>query len=475
MSASDYLPLFTDGRTLVKTLRQVYGAKPEPATPLYTSGQVADQVGRIHPERLRVEVQSRRRETADTTTLVLAPVEGDLPSWTPGQYVNVFVEVEGVATSRPMSISSVSGDQLELTVRRKPGGFVSGLLADGLQVGEQLQISGPDGDFSYMPVRDGNDLVLIAAGSGITPFMGMAEQILADHPEVEITLVYGSRSPAEIIFHQRLLELTRRRPKLRLHLSVTRPEPGWEGGRGRIDEVAISRAVGSEIAGKTCFVCGPPAMERDTVARLRTLGVPRGKIRLEASGPAEKASRQTSWPQEVDRGHTFHVHLEGRETPIIARADEPLMNALERAQVAIPAQCRSGTCGACRTKLVHGQVVRAAGFALRPSDQQEQYIHACVSHPVSDLTLVVQPDIGEQRLRAAPATSLNDREFPTASSEIGKNTVAAADVGAPTRTTGETLPGTPWLKGTLALAGLGFFLYLVLSSLSTATLEGILH
>lgn len=470
MSASDYLPLITDSRTLVKTLRRVYGAKPEPAQSLYTSGQSADQFGRIHPDRLKVRVHSRRRETADATTLVLAASEGDLPSWSPGQYVNVFVTIEGVNTSRPMSISSVSGGHLELTVRRKPGGFVSGYLADQLKVGDELLISGPDGDFYYMPVRDGKDLVLIAAGSGITPFMGMSEQILAEHPEVEITLLYGSRSPDEIIFLQRLLAIEARHERFRLYLSVTRPGPGWERERGRIDVAAIGRALQGEAAGKTFFVCGPPAMERDTVANLQKMGVARGRIRVEASGPSEEAFSQRSWPSGVERSQTFQVHLEGRQEPIAARADESLMNAIERAGVSIPARCRSGACGACRTRLKSGQVVRAAGFSLRPSDQDEHYIHACVSHPISDLDLVPPPDIGQSRVRLSPTLRGDSQEFLAATPDLSAapvseqadpaGTVASDTIQLPA----ENKPGIPWFKGALALSGLGFFLYLVLSS-----------
>jgi len=75
--------------------------------------------------------------------------------------------------------------------------------------------------------------------------------------------------------------------------------------------------------------------------------------------------------------------------PIETRANEPLMNSLERAGLILPAQCRSGECSLCRTRLVSGRVFQPRGVKLRKSDQKFGYIHPCMAYPLEDLELML--------------------------------------------------------------------------------------
>ena len=83
---------------------------------------------------------------------------------------------------------------------------------------------------------------------------------------------------------------------------------------------------------------------------------------------------------------TFTATLEGGRK-VAVRAGEPLMNALEREGIVVPAQCRSGECSLCRTRLVSGRVFQPAGVLLRKSDRRFGYIHPCLAYPLSDLVL----------------------------------------------------------------------------------------
>jgi len=392
MGARDYLSLLADGAAVIRTLRHVHG-NPSPET-AYVPGQTRAVVDGIHPSRVRVRVKGVRSETASTITLVVEPIDGRLPPCSPGQYVNVFVEVSGVKTSRPMSISGLRGQNaLELTIKRKQGGFVSHHLVDQVQVGDELLLSGPQGDFYFMPVRDGDDLVFLAAGSGITPFMGMVEQIVERFPDVKLGLLYGSRSADDIIFRERLQNLADGHSQLRLRFVVSRPDESWPGERGRIDKEMARRFIGGEsLEAKTFFICGPRQMERDLLRGLQELGVGRGRVRLESSGARDDAARLPGWPAALDPSQMFQIQIEGREQPIVARAGEPLLSSLERAGVTLTALCRSGVCGCCRTRLRSGRVVRSTSPGQRSSDREAGLILACMCHPVSDLQIAVSED-----------------------------------------------------------------------------------
>lgn len=72
---------------------------------------------------------------------------------------------------------------------------------------------------------------------------------------------------------------------------------------------------------------------------------------------------------------------------VTAKASEPLMNALEREGIVLPAICRAGECGACRTRLVSGKVFVPARIEMRRVDTKAGYIHPCMSYPLEDLQI----------------------------------------------------------------------------------------
>jgi glycine betaine catabolism B len=430
---SHYLRLLADVRTIVRTLRKAYGAPRPPAGERYRPDHARRIADRIHPSSVKVRIAQLRRETPDTTTLVVEATNGALPAFSAGQYVNVFVQVQGVRTSRPMSISAPprADGAMELTIKRKEGGLVSGHLLETLKVGDELQISGPEGELHFNPVRDGRDLVFIAAGSGVTPFMGMIEEVLGRSSDVRVALLQGSRTADAIIFRDRLQALARG-GRLRLCSTLSRSGPGWEGERGRIDAAMIGRFLeGEALAGKTFFVCGPLDLERDATRALVELGVSPSRIRVEPSGAIEDVTRRPDWPPAVRADQRFEIRVEGHAEAISARAGESLLSSFERAGVALPVLCRSGHCGSCRTRLFDGDVLRAAGPGQRHAESAAGFIHACVSHPLSDLRVAVLPDPrahveGDGPVKGAP-------EAPGVEQSPGSDSEGGATAARPRR------------------------------------------
>lgn len=450
MSARDFLRLLADSPTIVRTLRQTYGS-PEPDEQLrHAAAQVQRLVRSVHPALVQTRVAQIIRETPDARTLVLEAVEGDLPPHWPGQYVNVFVDIAGVRTSRPMSISSAPGEaRMQLTIKRKAGGFVSAHLLDNVQQGDTLTISGPEGDFGYLPFRDGQDLVFIAGGSGITPLMGMMAHALQRDPDLRIHLLYGSTSPEQIIFRSRIEALAARYGRLDVTLSVDRPADGWSGQQGFIDGRMIRAALGpGGVQGKTFFVCGPPDLEQAVREALESMDVPRSRVRVELVGAAGDPTLQPDWPEGLEPGDELVLRVTGSESEVVAVAGESLLNSLERAGFAVPALCRSGACGSCRTRLVEGAVVFPREAGQRPSDEQAGYVNACVCYPVSD-AVVQLPGPGLQRA--------GEREQELARA-VDHGPVALT---IQPRRERSGVQGSLWVRGALALGGLGLLVLLV--------------
>jgi ferredoxin-NADP reductase len=343
-------------------------------------------VARLHPKRMVLRVIRIVQETPTTKTFRFERVDGPLPPWRPGQYVNLFVDVDGVLTSRPYSISSTPGDKfLELTVRDKANGFVAPYLLNEVWVGDELETSGPAGSFYHEPLIDGDDLVFLAGGSGITPFLSIIREAVQQDRSLTMHLLYGSRVPDDVIFDEELAELAEQHANLHYAPVISEPPPGYEGLTGFLSPDLIRRQVG-DPAGKTYYICGPNVMYDYCLAALTELGVPRHKIKRELYGPPEDVTREPGWPEGLVGTTLFNVDVEGRET-IQAPAGEPLLNTLERYGIVVPAICRAGECSACRTRLLAGRVFQPAHTGLRESDREHGYIHACVSYPLEDLTI----------------------------------------------------------------------------------------
>jgi ferredoxin-NADP reductase len=343
-------------------------------------------VSRIHPRRMNLRLKEILPQTATAKTFCFERLDGPLPPFRAGQYVNVMATIEGVRTSRPYSISSAPGaKQLDLTVRDKPGGFVAPYLFKKLRVGEVLETSGPAGHFYHEPLIDGKDLVFLAGGSGITPFMSMIRATVQKQRPLSIQLLYGSRTPEDVIFRGELEKLAASHPSFSFSLVISEPPGGYPGLKGFLDSKLMAQVVG-EVKGKTFYVCGPRAMVDLCRAALKEMEVPQRKTRYELYGPPDDVSKDPGWPEGLSRDMVFEVEVDGKKM-ILAKAGEPLLNALERSGLVVPALCRSGECSACRIRLLAGKVFVPGQAAVRESDRKAGYIHGCVSYPIDNLKI----------------------------------------------------------------------------------------
>lgn len=350
-------------------------------------GAVAKAIDRLHPAQLSLRVIRVISETPTAKTLRFVSDDGPLPPFQAGQYINLHVALGGIRTSRPYSISSSPHQtaHYDITVRRLPDGFVSAHLVDAVSPGDRFTATAPAGQFVHNPVFHGEDLLFLAGGSGITPFMSMIRDVVDQGLNRRICLIYGSRRPDDVIFADVLARLTDGCDNITVAHVISEPTPDTHGDTGFITAARI-RSVAGNLDGKMVYVCGPEAMYRFCLAALSQLGVLKRRIRQEVFGPPVTVSGEPGWPAGVGDAQRFTVQIAGGPAVGVA-AGEPLMNGLERHGIVLPAQCRSGACSLCRTRLVRGEVFQPAGVKVRASDRRSGYIHPCMAYPVSDLEI----------------------------------------------------------------------------------------
>ena len=352
-------------------------------------GRIKQTVDILHPKSIEYRVTEIRKETESAKTLRLAPLGGYLPPFIPGQYINLDMEIEGIRTSRPYSISSPATERAyyEITVRTAKNGFASDFILNKLKVGDRLTSSGPAGNFYRMPVVHGKRLVFIAGGSGITPFMSMLQTDFDRlNRDYKIDLIYGCANQKDILFEEKLRKLEKE-GLFRMYPVISEPEAGCGERQGFIT-AEIIKEIAPDAAQCTFFLCGPAAMYDFVLPELAKLGVSGRQIRREVQTAPADPTFMPGWPKEIGSKDQFMIILpDGRK--LTAKACETVLASLERGGVVIPSLCRSGECSACRTKLLAGKVFHPSSELLRKSDMKFGYIHPCVTYPISNIEILL--------------------------------------------------------------------------------------
>jgi ferredoxin-NADP reductase len=221
----------------------------------------AQFINRLHPPVLNLSVSDIIEETSSTKTLRLIPDDGYIPPFLAGQYVALFLEIGGIRTSRPYSISSPPNQTgfYDITVRRVDGGLVSNYLLDEVNRGDHLRSSGPAGHFYYNPLFHDKNMVCFAGGSGITPFMSIVQEIADCGIDRTVFLFYGNKNLGDVIFHEKFEAISDRFENIHYIPVIEEPPDGYDGSRGLITGDLIKEKTGN-VDDKTFYLCGPQGM-----------------------------------------------------------------------------------------------------------------------------------------------------------------------------------------------------------------------
>lgn len=177
-----------------------------------------------------------------------------------GQYINI--DVPGVDGPRAFSLANPPSktDDVELHVRMVEGGAATGYLHDQLKVGDELQLSGPYGQFFVRGSQPG-DLIFIAGGSGLSSPQSMILDLLEQNDDRKIVLFQGARNVAELYNRELFESLDRDHHNFTYvpALSQAEGDADWQGFRGYVHEAAQEHFAG-RFAGNKAYLCGPPPM-----------------------------------------------------------------------------------------------------------------------------------------------------------------------------------------------------------------------
>jgi ferredoxin-NADP reductase len=230
------------------------------------------------------------REVIDETPRVrtlLLDVQ-DWPGHRAGQHVDMRLTAEdGYQAHRSYSIASAPETEgVALTVERIGDGEVSPYLTGEARKGDQFELRGPIGGYFVWTPSLSGPLLLVAGGSGIVPLMAMLRQRARQARPVPATLLFSSRTVADIIYRTELDGLAARADELTVAHTLTRENPAnWDGFTRRIDRTMLQEVGFPPDAGARCFICGPTPFVQTAAGSLRDLGHAPHLIKTERFGP----------------------------------------------------------------------------------------------------------------------------------------------------------------------------------------------
>lgn len=313
-----------------------------------------------------------------------------------GQYLTLRAMIDGAEVRRSYSICSPAGEARPMIgIRRVDGGRFSEFAHRTFAVGTTVDVAPPAGEFTVpLAAETARSYLCIAAGSGITPILSIVATVLAREPRARVTLLYGNRRTATMMFREELCLLKNAYlDRLQWINVMSRERQDADVLNGRIDNrkgAELNKHLIDIGAFDEFFLCGPEAMISEVSRGLRREGIDPTRIHYELFRASAQDARVVIERHEA-RARQYggnicdvRVRVGGREVAFeLATDGENVLDAALDAGLDVPFSCKGGVCATCKAKLVEGEVDMDLNHALSAKELDERYVLTCQAHPLT--------------------------------------------------------------------------------------------
>ena len=230
----------------------------------------------------RYRIISIECPVSDIKVFRFQPFSGEIPQFTPGQWVflHLLDEKGNSVEKRPYSIaSSPSAPYLEFAIDMIHGKLTSKL--DLMTVGDKVGIEGPMGHLTY---KDQTKAAFIAGGTGVAPMMSMLRHIAEKKIDGTFVLFYTTRTRERVLYKEELEKLHEKNSGIKVVITLTREKPtNWVGECGRINHEMINKHT-NKASEHDWWMCGPMDLIKNMRVCLTGMGVDGKKLRMEGWG-----------------------------------------------------------------------------------------------------------------------------------------------------------------------------------------------
>lgn len=329
-------------------------------------------------ERLRCI--KRIDETSDASTFEFEHLDQRPFDFQAGQFLTFEINYFNNLLYRAYSICSspAKPNSVTVAIKRVPGGKVSNYLIDNLQPGHALPAMAPAGKFTREENKTTHNLLLMSAGSGITPCLAIARDIIDTEQAINIHFIHSARRSDDVIMASLLNELDKNHKNFRLTL-ISEAADDIADFHGRLDNAMFQQLV-PETNEQTIFICGP-SLYMQSVEKI-----------VSASAFNMDYFHKESFVAETKTGETVlsdinhEISVPAMDKTFMANDQQTLLDALHGAGVKVPYSCKSGVCGACKCK-VSGDVVSTSQETLTAEQIEQGYVLSCSTKANSDVVV----------------------------------------------------------------------------------------
>ena len=348
----------------------------------------------------KLKIKEITRETADCISIAF-DIPDDLKSeyhYIQGQYITFKLNVKDEEIRRSYSLCSspLTETELRVAVKKVKGGRGSVWLNENSKAGTEMEVMTPMGTFhSPLHASHKKNYVLIAGGSGITPMLSIIKTVLHAEPQSTITLFYGNRDEASVIFKGQIEKIAgESNGRFKVFDVLENPAKQFDVVfKGLMTQEKLKELFSKYVdlkADNDFFICGPTPMMDNARITLENLNVEKKRIHIEyfTAAPAPLKTETATTNSENITGHVT-VILDGSETKFeLNTKGKSILDSALDAGVDVPFACKGGVCCTCRAKILEGKVKMDNNYALTDSEVEEGFVLTCQSHPLTPVVVV---------------------------------------------------------------------------------------
>ncbi len=346
----------------------------------------------------KLQIKEVKNETANAISVAFN-IPAELKSTyqcIAGQYVNLKLTLDGQEIRRAYSVcSSPNSGELRIAIKSVKNGHFSKFANENLKEGDILEVSQPEGKFTFEPsFSNQKNYAGFAAGSGITPVMSILKSVLESEPNSTFVLVYGNKNPEETIFYNELHELQLKYVgRFFVHYVFSQAKVDGELF-GRIDRSAVNFVLNNKHTQKTFdkfYLCGPEEMINLVSNVLKENSVLEKNIKFELFSTS---SAKENAALEGSTGHTkITVLVDDEETTFEMSQKQTILEAALKQGLDAPYSCQGGICSSCLARITNGTAEMKKNSILTDGEIAEGLILTCQAHPTSAELYVDYDDV----------------------------------------------------------------------------------
>jgi ferredoxin-NADP reductase len=337
-----------------------------------------------------MEVVSIEKVAQDAVKITLRPTDEQGITFCAGQFITLAIEIDGELIKRPYSICSSPEEQhaISVGVRALNNGKMSTYLNSALKPGDTIGAYGPSGSYGLKNISElGQHTVCVAGGSGITPQMAILKHALEQSEASEATLVFVNRSAESTMFQNEIDSLKKTfGARFTLHSFYTRSTKN-DARITAEDLIRLLAPTTLPTLSSHYFLCGPEELMNLAQQTLEQLGVTQGSLhREEFTATASPLDKNIS-----QRIESLTVHTENGHQLTTVNPGQTILEAGLQAGITMPFSCTMGGCGACKVKVVRGDVAMPEPNCLSKEERACGHILSCISHACGPVILELKP------------------------------------------------------------------------------------